>query len=172
MKKTMYLAISGLFMICTGLTLFFSKKLGVQISKIIIPICMILAGICSFMFSKYKDLPKVANQYHMAQGVGLMLFGIVVWSLANSLDSFLLLTTYFIIVYGLFELFFAFSVLNSKHNINKAILTSRLLAGGINLIGGFILFILTMNNPMDGLLIASVLIGLGGVSLLIFSRKL
>ncbi|WP_299365798.1 hypothetical protein [Winogradskyella sp.] len=172
MKQTMYLAFSGLMMICAGLTLFFSDQLGVQTSKIVMPICMVLAGIGSFLFSKHKELPKVANQYHMAQGVGLIIYGVIVGSSVNSLESFLLTTTYFIVAYGLFELLFAFTVLSSKHKINKRILMSRLIAGAVNLIGGFILLMATMDNVMDGLLTASILVILGGISLLVFSRRI
>ena len=157
----MNLAFSGLMMICAGLTLFFSDKLGIQTSKVIMPICMALAGIGSFLFSKNKELPKVANQYHMTQGIGLIVYGILVGFSVDSLESFLLTTTYFIMAYGLFEIFFAFVVLSSKHSIDKGILLSRLIAGAINLVGGFVLLMATMDNVMDGILIASVLNNLG-----------
>lgn len=172
MKKTTYLALSGLMIICAGLTLFFSDKLGVHISKVLTPIFIILAGVFSFLFSKYKEIPSIAKQYHLAQGIGLITYGVVVWSLVNSLESFLMFTTYFIMSFGLFELLFSSAVLTSKFKFNKKILMSRLVAGGINVIGGFILLMATLDNVMDGLLAASVLLIIGGLSLFIFSRKI
>ena len=172
MNKIYFLAFSGLMMILAGLILLFFEKLGVQISKILMPLCMVVAGISIFLFSKYRELPRIATQYHMAQGLGLVVYGILVLSSANSIDNFLLITTYFIIAYGLFELVFAFGVLGSDHTIKKDILMSRLLAGGLNLIGGFVLLMATLNSVSNGLMIASILIVIGGISLIIFSRKI
>ncbi|WP_271766635.1 hypothetical protein [Aquimarina algiphila] len=172
MNKTMYLTFSGLMMIAAGLILFFSEKIGIPNSKILTPAFMIFAGICSFIFSKYDKLPKIANQYHILQGLGLIIYGAIVATSVNSLKSFLMVSTYFILMYGLFEIVFAFAVMTSSYKINKGILMSRLVAGGLNLLGGFILLMATLNNEMEGLLITSLLIIIGGISLVVFARKI
>jgi hypothetical protein len=172
MDKTFYLAFSGLMMVSAGITLFFSEKLGIESSKILMPGFMLIAGISSFIFSKYDKLPKIANQYHMAQGIGLIIYSVIILSSVISLKAFLMISIYFILMYGLFELIFVFGVLSSKHKINKEVLMSRIVAGGLNLIGGFIVLITSLNNERSGLLITSALIIIGGLSLVLFTRKL
>ena len=171
MNKTFYLALSGLLMVASGITLLFSKQIGVPNSKLLVPLFLLTSGICGFIFSKYNKLPKVAKQYHLAQGLGLSIYAIVMMSMINSLSSFLMLTTYFVVMFGLFEIVFAFMVLNSNRTINKRILITRLVAGGINLIGGFILLISSLSDQTMGAAIAGILILIGGISFVVFSRK-
>ncbi len=172
MNKTFYLAFSGLMLLAAGMVLFFSEQLGVRHSKILVPLFFIISGLAAMVFSNYDMLPQIARKYHIVQGFGMATFGSVVWALADSMEAFLLVTTYFVIMYGLFELVFSFGVLNSKHKINKGILMSRLVTGAINLIGGFILLLVTLKSPNSGIQIASVLITLGGLSLANFARNL
>ena len=172
MNKTFYLAFSGLMMLAAGLSLFFAEQLGVQKSKILVPLFFIISGLAAMVFASYGRLPQIAKNYHMVQGLGLITFGGVVWTIADSLQAFLWVTTYFVVMFGLFEVVFAFGVLNSKHTINKGILRSRLVAGVINLIGGFVLLLATLQNPKSGIQIASILIAIGGLSLVNFARNL
>lgn len=172
MKKTFYLALSGQLLIASGLILFFSDKIDIDISKKLVPVFMLLAGVCTLLFSNYDKLPKIAKQYHAIQGIGFMIYAVIILVLITSLSGFLLTTIYFIIMFGMFELLFAFGVLNSKHTINKEILMSRILAGVMNLVGGFILLMMTFEDEKKGLLFASILVAIGGVSMLIFSSKI
>ncbi len=172
MKKTFYLALCGLLMIASGIVLLLSKQIGIQNSKILVPLFLLSSGICSFIFSRYDKLPKVAQQYHTIQGLGLSIYAIIMMSMINSLSSFLMMTTYFVIMYGIFEILFAFMVLNSNHKINKSILLTRLAAGVINLVGGFILLLSSLSDQIMGVTIAGVLLIIGGVSFVVFSKKI
>ncbi|MCK8522225.1 hypothetical protein M0D21_11630 [Aquimarina sp. D1M17] len=172
MKKTFYLALSGLLMVASGIVLIISKQIGIPSSKTLVPLFLLSSGICGFIFSKYDKLPKVAIEYHTIQGIGLITYAIIMTLIIDSLSSFLMLTTYFIIMYGLFEILFSFMVLNSNHSINKRILLTRLTAGAINLIGGFILLLSSLSNLDKGIVIAGVLIIIGGVSFVIFSNRI
>jgi len=171
MNKTFYLAFGGQMLVISGLILFFSDKLNLEITKIMVPACMCVVGVCCLLFSRYKKLPNVANQFHFAQGIGFIVYAIILVGLIDSLKGFLLTTIYFIIMFGLFELLFAFFVLNSRHKINKGILMSRIMAGIVNLIGGFVLLLVTFEDYNNGLLFASILFAISGISLLLFSSK-
>ena len=172
MKNHTFLTISGLLLTLAGLTLLCSENIGIEYSKLLMPFFILGAGIFSYLFSKNERLPKIAKQYHMAQGLGLLFFAIAIYAFTDSLTSFLMLSTYFILVYGLFEIVFIFAVLNTKHNINKKILFSRMAAGIINLVGGFALLLSSISNEATALIIASILIIIGGVSIILFARKL
>ncbi|MEO0901075.1 MAG: hypothetical protein AAFY00_03330, partial [Bacteroidota bacterium] len=98
MNKTFYLAFSGILMLAAGVFLFFSEQIGVQNSKILVPLCFIISGLAATVFSSYNGLPQIAKKYHIVQGLGLVAFGGVVWAMADSLEKFLLITTYFVIM--------------------------------------------------------------------------
>lgn len=172
MNKIFYLTLSGLVLLVTGILLFFSDEIGIELNKILIPLSLLISGVSAVVFSKNEKLPKIASQYHAFQGFGLAAYGIILFFMANSLTSFLMISTYFVLMYGLFEVFFIFGVMNSKYKINKGIFMSRLVAGGLNLIGGFILLMATMSKEKDGLLMASILIIIAGFSIVIFAYRL
>ncbi|GAA3508528.1 hypothetical protein GCM10022393_19900 [Aquimarina addita] len=172
MNKIFYLALSGLMLLATGVFLFFSERIGVETNKIMVPLLLLVSGISAIIFSKNDQLPKIANQYHLFQGLGLIAYGVILFFLAESLNSFLLISTYFVLMYGLFEIVLIFGVMSSKHKINKGILMSRIVAGALNLLGGFILLLVTLSNKMNGLIIASILIVIAGIGIVIFARKL
>lgn len=170
-NKTFYLALGGQFMIASGFILFFSDKIDITITKLLITVFMVLTGLCAILFSRYDILPKIAKQYHTIQGIGFIIYATFIFGLISSLNGFLLTSIYFVIMFGLFELLFAFAVLNSKHTINKHIMMSRIVSGIVNLLGGFILLMVTFDNEKQGLLFTSILLVIGGISMLIFSGK-
>lgn len=104
----------------------------------------------------------------MLLGFGMVVFALVITTVANDLERFLKLTTYFLMVYGLFEITFSFSVLRTKFTMNKSILITRLLVGAINTIGAFTLFLTMLKDLKQGLTIPSILIWLGGVGFFSF----
>lgn len=172
MNKTHYLTLSGLFLIAVGIILLFSKEVGIESSKVLVPISFGLSGIFSFLFSKSNSQHKIAKQFHLIQAIGILVFAAIIVSIPETLKSFLSITTYFILVFGLFEITYTFAVLNSKSTLNKNILFSRLIAGIVNLIGGFILMLTLFKNTLSALLVAGILILIGGLSMVWFSTKI
>lgn len=172
MNKTNYLTLSGVFLIAASVFLIFSKEIGINNSKILVPISFLLSGIFSMLFSKVNSTNKIAKQFHLIQGVGLIIFAVLIVTIPENLKSFLSITTYFILFFGLFEISFIFSVLNSKSKLNKNILFIRLAAGIVNLLGGFILMITLFKDTLSALSIAGVLILVGGLCMVWFSTKL
>ena len=172
MNETTDLTLSGLTMLIAGLLLYLSEQIGIYTAKILIPILFILSGIFAIRFSNNSNLPKIAKLYHKIQGISLILFAFLIIALPNTLQSFLMIVTYFVLMFGIFELTFALNALSSKHKINTNILISRLVAGAINLIGGFILLLTTLNDEFKGISIASILIIIGGFSIIYFAQYL
>ncbi len=172
MNKTSNLTLSGLTMLIAGIILYMSEQIGISMAKILIPILFILSGGFAIRFSKYSKLPIIAQQYHKIQGIGLIIFALLIIGLPNTLVSFLMIITYFVIMFGIFEITFALNVLSSKHKINTNILISRLSAGAISLIGGFILLLTTLKDEFKGMSIASILIIISGISIIYFAQYL
>lgn len=172
MNNTYYLSLSGLGMILAGIAMFFSEQLGIGMAKIAVPLGFFLGGICAFFFSRANAHHKIAKQFHMLQGIGMILFALVISTLAKDLEGFLKLTTYFLMVYGLFEIMFSFSVLRTKFKMDKSILITRLLVGAINIIGAVALLLTMIRDARQGLTVASVLILLGGIGFFLFSLRI
>ena len=171
MNKTIYLTLSGLFMFSAGLILLFSTTIGVGISKIMVPLFFFVSGILAFMFSRANGQHKIAKTFHLLQGVGLMTFAVIIAIWPDTLTMFLKITTYFVMVYGLFELMFAFSVLRSSYKLDVSILITRLLVGLVNLVGSFILFMALWKSTGLGLQVAGFLIVLGGIGFMRFASR-
>lgn len=173
MNKIFYLAFSGLIMLAAGILLYLSDGLlGIENAKIIIPALFIASGVSAIIFSGYDKLPKIAKKYHIAQGAGLIVFAVCMATIPESLKSFLMVVSYFVLMYGLFEIIFTFGVLGSNHKINKRIMMSRIVAGVLNLIGGFVLVLTSLKDEATGLTIASILIIIAGASIAIFAFRL
>lgn len=163
MNKIINLTLSGLSLLAAGIVLLFSQNIGVSTSKIIVPILFALAGVLAFLYAQANKEHKIAKQFHLIQGLGLLIFSVLIAVIPDSLESFLRITTYFILVFGIFEITFIFSVLNAKEKLNKNILFMRLAAGIVNLLGAFILLLALLQDVSTALNIAGLLIALGGL---------
>ena len=172
MNRLSYLSLSGVLMIVAGAIIIFSETIGVGTSKVLVPLSLVLSGIYALLFSKANAQHKIAKQFHFLQGVGMITFAAIITFLAKDLQGLLQIISFFLLVYGLFELIFAFSVLSSNFKINMSILMTRLVTGGVTLVGAFILFMSMLDDLNQGLMIAGILIAIGGLGFLIFSRKI
>ncbi|WP_299159295.1 hypothetical protein [uncultured Tenacibaculum sp.] len=172
MNKTNLLLLSGISMFLGGLSILFSQNIGISISKIATPILFIISGVLAIQFANANKIHSLAKNYHLLQGLGMISFAIAIIFLPTSLESFLTIITFFTMVYGILELIFSFSVLNTNHKLKMNMLVVRIISGAFNLIGGFILFMTLLNNIETGLTIAGILIILGGISFSVFSLKI
>ena len=172
MNKLIYLTLGGVAMLFAGITLLLSTSIGVGTSKILVPLFLLISGLLVFIFSQVNGQHKVAKTFHFLQGAGLMTFAALIAIWPDTLDMLLKLTTYFIMVYGLFEIMFTFSVLRSSFKVNKSILITRLLVGAINFIGSFVLFLSLLKSTSSGLNVAGFLIVLGGLGFILFSIRI
>ncbi len=80
-------------------------------------------------------------------------------------------TSYFILLFGLEEIFFSFVVLNSDQKVYKEILNYRLVSGFLVSIGAVVLLLNTFSDVHKGLTVAGVLTILIGLSNIIFISK-
>lgn len=171
-NKLQNLLFSGIFMLLAGFTLCISNEIDSSIVRIIFPVLIILSGITTFLFSSANKQNKKAYNYHLIQGIGLIIFGIISYLFFEKTETFELITVFFLIMFGFFEIIFAFNVLNSGEEINRNILYSRLIVGGLSLIGGFVMLMTSFSNSLTALYVAGILIAFGGLSLIIFSQKI
>lgn len=156
-----------------GLTILFSHKIGIDTSKILTPLLFAVSGVCAIMFANANKEYNIPKNFHLLQGIGMITFAIALVVIPNSLKSFLMVVTFFTMVYGLIELVFTFSVLNSNYKINSSVLMARIITGILNLIGGFTLFMSALGKtPETGVLIAGILIALGGLAFVMFAKKI
>ncbi len=169
MNKSIYLTFSGIAVMLAGIALIFSADIGISTSKIIVPLFFIVGGFLAYLFAQANKQHPLAFPYHSAQAGGLTLFGMLIAFIPQSLSEFLDFVSYFMMAYGLIEIIYAFSALTSNHQLKKEILMSRFLAGFFGLIGSFILLITNLTNESNGIILAGLLVTLGGCAFVAFS---
>lgn len=172
MNKINYLTLSGVSMALAGVLMLASESIGVDIAKVLVPLMFAIAGVLAYMFSDANPQHKLAKQYHMAQGIGMVTFAVVIGLGSENLGDFLKYVTYFVLFFGLIELLFAFMALNSSQKLNIGILISRFVAGFFNLIGAVLILLTSITDEVSGLMIAGVLVVLGGLAFVMFSFRI
>ncbi|MEP5338559.1 MAG: hypothetical protein ABJL44_03620 [Algibacter sp.] len=173
MKKLNYLRISGIALALSGLSMILSDNIGVPTAKVLVPVLIIAAGLFSFLFSTKNSHFRIAKQYHLLQGIGLTICGLLVAMLPNSLEDFLMYIAYFVLLLGFLEFTFAYQVLNAKiKNFNWNMIISRFIAAMISFISAIVLLLNSVDNPLTGLMIAGAVTIIGGISILLFANKI
>ena len=171
MNKSNLLVLSGLSMAAAGAVMIFSENIGIETSKILIPVLFLAAGITTFLFAGANGQNSKASAFHKIQGVLFIIFAGVVAFVPDSLTSFLLYVVYFSLIYGLIEIVFSFSILSSKGEIKMSMLIYRFISGFINSIGAMILLLTTLSDEFKGLQIAGALSIAGGILTILFANK-
>jgi len=162
---------SGVCLSLAGITLLISQQIGVQLSKILVPALFIVGGYFAYRFSR-KTNHVVGQQFHLIQAVGMSLFGIVIAFIPDSLESFLTLMTYFVMSFGFLELIFGLMSLNTGAKINWNIIGYRVISGFLGLAGALTLLAFIKVEPLQGLVVAGILMLLSGLSFVVFAQKL
>lgn len=172
MKKIGDLILIGAFLILAGITIIVAESVGVNKAKIFVPLLFLISGIYTIKYSLANKTSEIASKYEMLRGIGLIIFATLIPFFSYSLMSFLMYVTYFILMYGLLEIVFPFSILNSKNTIVKNMLVFRIVAGIMTSIGAVVLLLATNSNEYIGLIIAGTLTILIGLSNIIYAYKL
>ncbi len=172
MKNLNYLMLSGFCMVAAGVSMLLSESLGVQVAKILVPLAFFVGGIFAYMFATRNRTHKVAYQYHLLQGVGMMVFAMLIFIFARDLGGFLKYVSYFIGAFGLIEILFGFMATSTGQSLSMKVLFSRLTAGFFNLVGSVVLLLVTLSNEYAGLMIAGVLVVLGGTAFILFANRI
>ena len=174
MDRVNYLTFTGVTLLVAGLVMLISEKIGVGISKILIPLLFITSGIFSVLFLKAKTQIKAVGQYQLIHGVGLILFGVIFGLVPKNLGEFLNCATYFVLVFGFLEIIIGFTIVNSEINFKWGDLIARIFSGFFGLIGGVLILVSAAIDQFSGLIITggiTILIGLGVVLVSVKIKK-
>lgn len=172
MKKTQNLYLSSVTLLIAGIVMIISNKIGVEISKILVPILFISTGIFNILFGKANLEQKTAAQYFILQGIALIIFGLSIGFGANNLESFLSYVTYFIMFIGLSDIIFSFVLVNSQLNWTWGRLLFKTAVGFIGLTGGVaILATSAYYGTYSGLMTTGAVTILLGIGTVIFASK-
>ena len=172
MNKINYLTFSGVAMALGGIFMLAAEIIGIGIAKFLVPLMFAIGGVLAYMFSSANKQHRLANQYHMAQGIGMIVFAVIMGFGAENLGDFLKYVTYFMLFFGLVEILFAFMALNSSQKLNTSILISRFVAGFFNIIGAVLILATSVTDEIDGILVAGILVALGGIAFIVFSFRI
>lgn len=172
MKKINYLTFSGITMGVAGIIMLISESIGIGVAQTLVPLLFATSGVLAYLFSEANKHHKIARLYHLLQGGGMILFAFLIGIVPQSLEEFLKFVTYFVMIFGLIEILFGFMALNSGIKLNIGILISRFIAGFFSLIGAVLLLATAATNETSGLLIAGVLVLIGGLGFTMFSFRI
>ena len=170
MKGLQNLQATGLCIIFSGTVMIFAEEIGIEFSKILIPALFAIAGIMAILFARSNKDNSKARQYHLIQGVGIIIFSILIAFFADSLGMFLNHLSFFVLFFGILEFTIAFSALNSSE-INWKILVFRFIGGVLGFFGGFVLIMTSFSSPLKTVLLAGIFTITWGASLIMFSVK-
>lgn len=170
MNNLRKLTVTGIFISLVGITILTAKNIGIETSKILIPILLILSGIFSISYSRANSNHNKAKQYHLLQGIGFIVFALLSF-LSKSLENFLYVICFFTLFHGLIEFSLGFTTLNARE-INWKIIIYRFLSGILNLIIAFVLLMYTFSDELQAIVLAGISILLSGISIIIFSLRL
>ena len=172
MNKVNYLTFSGILMGLAGVCMLLSESIGVGIAKILVPLMFASGGAMAYLFSEANKHHKIARQYHLLQGVGMIIFAILIAIAPENLSDFLRYVTYFMLLFGFIEILFGFMALNTGGKLKMGILISRFIAGFFNLIGAVLILVTSATDEIRGLMIAGALILIGGIAFIVFSFRI
>lgn len=154
-----------------GIGMLLSEYVGIGIAKAIVPLLFAAGGIMAYLFSEANKHHKIANRYHFLQGIGMILFALLIAAIPQDLSEFLSFVTYFILLFGLIEILFGFMALNTGNNLNTGILISRFIAGFISIIGAVLILATASTSEISALMVAGILTMVGGIGFMMFSFR-
>lgn len=172
MNKLQNLILSGVTLLLSGIVMLASDSIGVDTAKILIPILFIASGVFAILFANANPQAKRPAQYHILQGVLLILFGLILGFGAKSLGDFLSYATYFIMFIGLFDIILSFTLVNSDFNLTWGKLLFKVFGGFFGLIGSVAILATSITDQYSGLTITGIVTILMGIGTIIFASKL
>ena len=170
--KNKKIVMSGICMSLAGAVVLLSQTIGVQTSKILVPVFFILGSYFAYKFSREIKGHNVGRQFYLLQALGMLVFGILIVVIADSLESFLNFVTYFVMCFGILEFSFVLMSFNIGLTIRWNIIIYRIVSGFSAMIGAMILLFITMTDSMQGLIIAGTLMLINGLAFGVFAQKL
>ena len=170
--KNKNLVFSGTALAAAGVTVLLSESIGIPTSKVLVPILFIVGGIFAFLFSRDVSSHIIGRPFYMLQGCGMVLFGLLVATIPDSLESFLSYVSYFVMCFGFLEIVFGFMSFNTGLKIQWNILIFRFITGFLAIIGAAMLLFTSMTDPQQGLILAGILMIIAGIGFIVFAQKL
>ena len=155
-----------------GICMLLSENLGSETAKLLVPTLFGVGGVMALLFSEANKQHNIARQYHLLQGAGMVVFAILIGLIPDTLGEFLQYVTYFMLLFGLVEVLFGFTALNTGNKLNMSILISRFVAGIFNLVGALLILTISAADEESGLLVAGILVLIGGMAFVLFSFRI
>ena len=172
MNKINYLTFSGVAMCLAGIFVLLSENIGVETAKLLVPSMFALGGVLAYLFSEANKHHKLARQYHLLLGIGMILFAIIISTNSTGLEAFQQNIIYFMAMFGFIEIMFGFMALNSGDKLNMGALGFRFFTGFCNLIGAVLILATSVANQINGLFLSGGLVVLGGIAFILFSYRI
>ena len=164
--------LTGLFILIAGIFIALVSYNPSSVIQYVVVICSFLGGIFALLTaSKSKD-SEIPLKYHWLVGIGLIVYAIAIAFFAGELSSFLQVTSFFLLLFGLIEIIFTFQIL-SNSNRNRPewkVMLYKVITGLI--MGSGAMWVLTASqvDANIALLFSGLILSLTGLSFMLVSK--
>jgi uncharacterized membrane protein HdeD (DUF308 family) len=164
--------LTGVLILISGIFIAIFSYNPSRAIQYVVVICSILGGILAILTARNSKGYEINLKYHWLVSIGLILYAIAIAFFANELSSFLQVTSYFLLLFGLVEFIFTFQVLNSRNRFGWNIMLYKLIAGAIAIIGSLLVLTTSLIDGNIALLFSGIIISLIGLSFVLVSKLL
>jgi len=173
MNRHQSLSLYTLLIIITGIAVMLLAFNPTKVIQYMVATGMTLGAVFAFITSaKCKHL-KIPSTYHRLHGAGMFAYACAILFFAFDLNKFLLITSSFIVYYGIAETIFCFQLLMLKQkNIIPKVVVIRFILGCFIALGGILILTTSFFNLIDSLLTAGIVLIFIGINLFMFRSVL
>lgn len=129
MKKYLPIYLYGAIIIIVGIFLSFSKNSSFQMINASVGISLIIGAIFAFVTAITRQRREVQFAYHAMHALVMIVYGISLIMLGDSIEKLILFTTFLFIFYALTEIIFCNWLFNLGRKVDFKIIAIRALLG-------------------------------------------
>lgn len=164
--------LTGIFLLIAGVFIALFSYNPSPVIGYVVAICSLLAGISAIMVGSKSVDSVLSLKSQRLIGVGLIVYAIAVAFYVGDLRSFLIITSFFLLLYGVVEIIFSFGVLNQRGRPGWNVILFKVITGFVASIGAMWILIVAPEDANIALLFSGLVIFLIGVSFMMVSPYL
>jgi len=133
---------------------------------------ILLSAVFAFITSSKSRHLQTSLKYHRLHAAGLLLYALAVLFLATDTENFILITSFFLIYYGITEIIFSLQLLMIKEKLSLRRIVFRLVLGLLIAIGAVVIIVKSYVDQNQAILASGIVLLVCGANIVIFKTLL
>lgn len=129
MKKYLPIYLYGAIIVTEGIFLLFAQSSSFQFVRTMLGLTFAIGSIVAFIATFSRERTQVQFAYHEMHALAMMVYGISILLLCNTIESLISFTAFILLFYGFSEIIFCSWIFNLKQKVAYKILIVRILLG-------------------------------------------